>query len=94
MTKSRTPITFSPPPPPAPDRNRSLYRIGLHTPVQPGTEVLLADSADAEFSVDPPQKWECRAIGEGQASRDDYRRGRQQRSVVQADAQANSPDYD
>ncbi len=62
------PQNLSPPtPPPAPEQIHSLYEIDLHALVQPGTEVLLAVSANAEFSIDTSQKWECRTIGKGQA---------------------------
>jgi hypothetical protein len=55
------------PPPAAPDRNHSLYVIDLYALVQPGTEVLLAVSADVDFSINPPQKWDCSTIGDGQS---------------------------
>ncbi len=62
------PQNLSPPtPPPAPDQNNSLYEIDVHVLVQSGTEVLLAVSTDAEFSINPPPKWECCTIGKGQS---------------------------
>jgi hypothetical protein len=67
LASEEEPQNLSLPPPAAPDQNHSLYGIDLYALVQPGTEVLLAISADADFLINPPQKWDWSTIGDGQS---------------------------